>query len=117
MRHPNRHTEAGFSLIEALVAVALAALLVAALLALLSASGRLTQRAELRHRAIHLAETLLVSPDTTPNGTAGRLRWHREITSDETAFDGYQLKTVAITVSSGVLTRPVRVVSARITPQ
>lgn len=116
LKHP-RGAQAGFSLLEALVAAALAALLVSALLMLLASSGRLSGSAETRHRAIMLADRLLAEPAVPGEGVDGRLRWTRAVTPVAPGFDGYVLAEIRVEVRPPLRSTPVQASTRRIIPQ
>jgi len=84
-RRGARDGEAGFSLIEAVVALAVAALAMAAVYQLISTGLSGAREAEARARAVLLAQSLLADLETGPLQAAERsggetgLRWHTRV--------------------------------------
>ncbi|WP_299968742.1 hypothetical protein [uncultured Roseobacter sp.] len=106
MRRPEgrRAVLAGFSLVEALVATALAAAAIAGLLGVLASSSRATATIEAQTRAQALAVSLLATPDPRrATGTEDDLRWRTDLTRssfdpDGVTVDGFRLMRFVVEV-------------------
>lgn len=109
----------GFSLVEALVAVALGASLVGALLSLFTSTGRLTGAVGAREKALLFAEGLVLSStlEDTSGDLGDGLAWRREVVSVSDEFDSYVLAEVRVVVDGARLSRPVRLSVTRIIPR
>lgn len=122
----SRSREEGFTLMEALVALAVAAIAAAGLMSALSSSGTRSAQAETRSHALSKARTLLVDALATPNilqhprrgqTDDARLTWTIAFGEENQPYPGLQQVDIAVTWKAAGKQGVTRLAAYRLTGQ